>query len=114
MADPHKKQHNDQQEQCNTNHDNNISSLIEQIYEQLVCIIVFFYIEYPWISESSSIRLVDVCLYIFYPLGFTMPLRDLLESNKFYPRKPIYNKDKQIEKSFFEIDLICRGVHLPS
>ncbi len=40
------KQNDDQQEQYNTK-DNNISLLIEQIYEQLVCIIVFYYIEYP-------------------------------------------------------------------
>ena len=40
MADLDDKQNDDQHEQYNIN-DDNISSLIEQIYEQLVCTITF-------------------------------------------------------------------------
>jgi hypothetical protein len=47
------------------------------------------------------------CLDIFSPLGFTIPWRNLSESNKFYQRKYTCNKDKQREEFFFEIDLIC-------
>jgi hypothetical protein len=86
MADVDK--HNiDQQEQSSIN-DNNISSLFEQIYEQLVCIIVFYYLEYPWNRKSASIRYVDILLiHILSPLGFMISLKDLLESNQFHSRE---------------------------
>jgi len=69
MADKD-KQNNDQQEKSRIN-DDNISSLFEQIYEQLVCIIVFYCIEYPWKRKSPSIRYVDIT--------FSFRLDDILE-----------------------------------
>ncbi len=76
-----------QQEQGITN-DDNISSLIEQISEQLVCIMVFYYGEYPWNRTSASILdWMMFSLYIRFPLGLTILLRNLLESKKFQQRK---------------------------
>jgi len=69
MADKD-KQNNDQQEKSRIN-DDNISSLFEQIYEQLVCIIVFYSIEYPWKRKLPSIRCGDIT--------FSFRLDDILE-----------------------------------
>lgn len=51
------KQNDDQQEQYITNEDNdNISSLIEQIYKQLVCIILVYSRKYSSNKNLSLIR----------------------------------------------------------
>jgi hypothetical protein len=56
MADVDKQNDCEQeQEQYNTN-DDNISLLIEEICEELVCIIAFYYMEYSWNRKSASIR----------------------------------------------------------
>jgi len=68
--------HQHEEEQCNTN-DGNPSSLIDQIYKQLVCTIVFYYVDYPWDNKSVSVRLYGVLLIHIFPVGF----RDVLEGS---------------------------------
>lgn len=90
--------HRHKEDQCNTN-DGNTSSLIDQIYKQLVCTVVFHYIDYPWDSKSVSVRLDDV---LFIHIFLIMPLRNLVDSNKFYAtRTYIYTIKINKEKSIF-------------
>jgi hypothetical protein len=74
MTDRQKHNDHHQEEQCNPS-DDNISLLIEEIYEQLVCTIVFCLVRHPWNNNQFQYGVDDVWLIHSFSLKLNDTLR---------------------------------------